>query len=26
LPYAKDLTEAIGRLGNFLSTYDPAKK
>ena len=25
LPYAKDLTEAIGRLGNFLSTYDPAK-
>ena len=26
LPYEKDLTEAIGRLGNFLSTYDPAKK
>jgi alanine-synthesizing transaminase len=26
LPYAKDLTEAIGRLGNFLSTYDPAKR
>jgi len=26
LPYAKDLTEAIGRLGNFLSNYDPAKK
>ena len=26
LPYAKDLTEAIGRLGNFLSTYHPAKK
>jgi len=26
LPYTKDLTEAIGRLGNFLSTYDPAKK
>jgi alanine-synthesizing transaminase len=26
LPYAKDLTEAIGRLGNFLLTYDPAKK
>ena len=26
LPYAKDLTEAICRLGNFLSTYDPAKK
>ena len=26
LPYAKDLTEALGRLGNFLSTYDPAKK
>ena len=26
LPYAKDLTEAIGRLGKFLSTYDPAKK
>lgn len=26
LPYAKDLTEAIGRLGNFLSSYDPAKK
>ena len=26
LPYAKDLTEAIGRLGNFLSKYDPAKK
>lgn len=26
LPHAKDLTEAIGRLGNFLSTYDPAKK
>jgi len=25
LPYAKDLTEAIGRLGNFLSSYDPAK-
>ena len=24
LPYAKDLTEAIGRLGNFLSNYDPA--
>ena len=26
LPYAKDLTEAIGRLGNFLATYDPTKK
>ena len=26
LPYAKDLTEAIGRLGNFLSTYDPSKR
>jgi alanine-synthesizing transaminase len=26
LPYAKDLTEAIGRLGNFLSSYDPTKK
>ena len=26
LPYAKDLTEAIDRLGNFLSSYDPAKK
>ena len=26
LPHAKDLTEAIGRLGNFLSKYDPAKK
>ena len=26
LPHAKDLTEAIGRLGNFLSSYDPAKK
>jgi alanine-synthesizing transaminase len=26
LPHAKDLTEAISRLGNFLSTYDPAKK
>lgn len=25
LPYAKDLTEAISRLGNFLSNYDPAK-
>lgn len=25
LPYAKDLTEAIGRLGNFLSNYDPTK-
>jgi len=23
LPWAKDLTEAIGRLGNFLSTYVP---
>jgi alanine-synthesizing transaminase len=23
LPWAKDLTEAIGRLGNFLSTYRP---
>jgi alanine-synthesizing transaminase len=26
LPYAKDLTEAIGRLGNFLANYDPVKK
>ncbi|MFM9121664.1 MAG: pyridoxal phosphate-dependent aminotransferase [Actinomycetota bacterium] len=26
LPHAKDLTEAIGRLGNFLSVYDPTKK
>ncbi len=25
LPWAKDLTEAIGRLGNFLSTYSPPK-
>lgn len=25
LPHAKDLTEAIGRLGNFLSVYDPTK-
>ncbi|MFN5651938.1 MAG: pyridoxal phosphate-dependent aminotransferase [Actinomycetes bacterium] len=25
LPWAKDLTEAIGRLGNFLSTYVPPK-
>ncbi len=25
LPWAKDLTEAIGRLGNFLSTYQPPK-
>jgi alanine-synthesizing transaminase len=25
LPWAKDLTEAIGRLGNFLSTYAPPK-
>jgi len=25
LPWAKDLTEAIGRLGNFLSTYVPQK-
>ena len=25
LPWAKDLTEAIGRLGNFLSTYKPPK-
>ena len=25
LPWAKDLTEAIGRLGNFLSTYTPPK-
>ena len=24
-PWAKDLTEAIGRLGNFLSTYTPPK-
>ncbi len=26
LPYAKDLTEAIGRLGNFLANYDPVKE
>ncbi|MFM8902347.1 MAG: pyridoxal phosphate-dependent aminotransferase [Actinomycetota bacterium] len=26
LPHAKDLTEGIGRLGNFLSVYDPTKK
>ncbi len=26
LPHTKDLTEAIGRLGNFLSSYDSAKK
>ena len=25
LPWAKDLTEAIGRLGNFLSSYVPPK-
>ena len=25
LPWAKDLTESIGRLGNFLSTYQPPK-
>jgi len=25
LPWAKDLTEAIERLGNFLSTYQPPK-
>ncbi len=25
LPWAKDLKEAIGRLGNFLSTYSPPK-
>ena len=25
LPWAKDLTESIGRLGNFLSTYKPPK-
>ncbi|MTA10773.1 MAG: aminotransferase class I/II-fold pyridoxal phosphate-dependent enzyme, partial [Actinobacteria bacterium] len=25
LPWAKDLTEAIDRLGNFLSTYQPPK-
>ncbi len=25
LPWAKDLTDAIGRLGNFLSTYQPQK-
>jgi alanine-synthesizing transaminase len=25
LPWAKDLTESIGRLGNFLSTYAPPK-
>ncbi|MGA0879716.1 MAG: pyridoxal phosphate-dependent aminotransferase, partial [Ilumatobacteraceae bacterium] len=25
LPWAKDLTEAVGRLGNFLSTYVPPK-
>ena len=25
LPWAKDLTEAIGRLGNFLSSYIPQK-
>ena len=25
LPWAKDLTEAISRLGNFLSTYQPPK-
>jgi alanine-synthesizing transaminase len=25
LPWAKDLTEAIGRLGNFLSTWKPPK-
>jgi alanine-synthesizing transaminase len=25
LPWAKDLTEAIGRLGRFLSTYQPPK-
>ncbi|MEY3805849.1 MAG: hypothetical protein RIR69_661 [Actinomycetota bacterium] len=25
LPWAKDLTEAIGRLGNFLSTWTPPK-
>ena len=25
LPWAKDLTEAIGRLGNFLSSYVPQK-
>ena len=25
LPWAKDLTEAIGRLGRFLSTYVPPK-
>jgi len=25
LPWAKDLTEAIGRLGNFLSTYVPPR-
>jgi alanine-synthesizing transaminase len=25
LPWAKDLKEAIGRLGNFLSTYTPPK-
>ncbi len=25
LPWAKDLTDAIGRLGNFLSTYTPPK-
>jgi alanine-synthesizing transaminase len=25
LPWAKDLTEAIGRLGHFLSTYQPPK-
>ena len=25
LPWAKDLTESIGRLGNFLSTYKPPR-
>jgi hypothetical protein len=25
LPWAKDLTEAINRLGNFLSTWTPPK-
>jgi hypothetical protein len=25
LPWAKDLTEAIERLGRFLSTYSPPK-
>jgi alanine-synthesizing transaminase len=25
LPWAKDLTEAIGRLGNFLSGWKPPK-